>query len=313
MRDGTRKFFGMAARGVTASLGAILLAGCASPVDNVFRPVPAMFVPTKNFAITLPRADRTVSPDFKTGGREVPGEATPGENRGTWRVVAFDQNEQPEVIGRGNFSLSSLSLALKRLVYSDPSTRNALYLSVDISDVIRGDAIETKESRDAFMRLVMSISDRNFQTYVSRSAAYGRYRKLYGGLLRDGATAGSGIAAFFSPFTSLGLSLANVSNAAGTIDSGIDKQLLGDFAIEILHTSAIEQRMRFRRYLAGKMGKTLDEYPFLQALDDLQTYDQCGNLLTVLRRKKSEAGAELQKLEQEAYPGMFPDEKTKNP
>jgi len=274
-----------------------------------------MFVPTDSFPLRKKPSHITYNGensdvDYKMGSLEDT-IACP------LRIVAFDQYEHPEVIPFDllKFRIGSAEKSLKGVIYHNPSGRNALYLSLDISSLLNPESVEypglidTESRRNALMQLVIFLSDRNFATYLSRSGAFTRYRKLYGGLLRDGVTAGSGIAAFFSPFTSLGLSMANISSAANSIDTGIDKQMLSDFAIEILHTSALEQRLQFRAYLMKRMKESLEEYPLLQALSDLSEYDQRGNLLTVIRLKKAQTNAALLNLENEAFPGLHPKKK----
>lgn len=286
----------------------VLLSGCAAPIDNVFRPVPAVFVPTGKFALGAGN-NNPVPKEFGGNDKDFLSDPPAGADAAssTYRIIAFDQYENPEIVSTSVWNVGGGPQTLKRIFYTNSWARNALYLSVDVSGVLTSPESVDKAGRNTLMQLAICLSDRNFATYLSRSAAYARYRKLYGGLLRDGVTAGSGIAAFFSPFTALGLSVANVSSAANSIDTGIDKQMLGDFAIEILHTSALEQRLKFRNYLEKQMPKTIEQYPVLRALDDLHEYDQRGNLLTVLRQKKMESNASLLALEKKAYPGLGDD------
>jgi hypothetical protein len=285
---------------VALFLAFLALTGCASRATSL-RSQPAVFMdltddPKRTMKVPLPALDpETAAPT-----------TTPAEPTATATLASLMITTQALPPAKVIAEASDIEIRCVRtpdLLNSDTAGNGkvkrpqCLYLAIDWQDVLR-QPIRNDLERNRIVDLLMNISDSNCTTFMSRVFANKAGLDATRNTGKDIATAlAAGTATVASGFSS-GIGLFNL--VGGTAIDNLNAVLFSEKTFQVISSAIKTERLTTRRSLMEGRSRDLARYSYLEALGDVQAYDQACSLQRGLERlaelaneKQSEAEKNL--------------------
>ena len=175
-----------------------------------------------------------------------------------------------------------------------------LYLSIDWQDVL-GQRIRNEVERNRMVDLLLNVSDSNCTTFLSRVFANKAGLDATRNTGKDIATAiAAGTATVASGFSS-GIGLFNL--IGGTALDNLNSVLFSEKTFQVISSAVKTERLITRRALMEGKSRELANYSYLEALSDVQAYDQACSLQRGLERL-AELASEKQRDEEKHLHGV---------
>jgi hypothetical protein len=173
-----------------------------------------------------------------------------------------------------------------------------LYLSVAMAGIPTKASVDPGE-RDDVVGILTAVSDMNCRSYLFRVFASKAGLDTGRSVLKDLSTAAAASTAPFAPYVASGLGVGNL--LVGTTVDNINSTYYLEKTFQAMESAIAEERLKLRRQLYEKRGKTIVEYPFMDAWNDVHAYaDACSlqrglaRLVEITGEKKADAAESLQ-------------------
>jgi hypothetical protein len=173
-----------------------------------------------------------------------------------------------------------------------------LYFSVSMADIPSQASVDPDE-RDDVTGILAAVSDMNCGNYLFRVFASKSGLDTARNIFKDLSTGVAAGSAPFAPAIASGLSVSSL--LLGTTVDNINSTYYFEKTFQAMESAISEQRLKLRKELFDKRGKSIKEYPFMDALADVRGYsDACSiqqglaRLVEMTDEKKAEAADDLQ-------------------
>jgi hypothetical protein len=176
------------------------------------------------------------------------------------------------------------------------SVDQCLYLSMDMNQMLQL-PIHNKFERNQFVHLMVNVSDFNCGTFLMRAFANKTGTEATRNTAKDVTTAiAAGTAPFAAPIAS-GLGLINL--VGGTAIDNVNLAFYADKTFQVMSAAIGSERSKALGVVLDNSKADIGEYSFLQALQDLQTYDDACSLRRGLDNLVATASADKSKKQEE--------------
>jgi hypothetical protein len=218
--------------------------------------------------------------------------------------LTFDRETEAKFLTRQGHPVNAHCVQ-SRFGYRDDGKRHperhddeCLYFSVSLTE-LPDRAFTDPDERDDVVGILAGVSDMNCGNYLFRVFASKSGLDTAKNIFKDLSTAAAAGSAPFAPAVASGLGLSNL--LLGTTVDNINTTYYFEKTFQAMESAISEQRFKLRKELFDKRGKSMKEYPFMDALNDVRSYaDACSiqqglaRLVEMTGEKKAEASEDLQ-------------------